>query len=67
MTSIDKINALVDKYSLSETVKEAIIAISKEAYITGSNDASKALKQHHEGVNRIVKSELEKLINEWLK
>ncbi len=65
-TSIDKINALVDKYSLSETVKEEIRKISSDAYIQGSNDASKALKQHHEGVNRIVKSELQKLVEKWL-
>jgi len=65
-SSIDKINAITEKYGLSNTVKEAIIEISKDAYIQGSNNASKALKQHQEGVNRIVKSELNKLINEWL-
>ncbi len=44
MTSeIDKINALVDKYSLSETIKQAIIQISKDAYIKGSNDCFKNL------------------------
>ena len=66
MTSIDKINALVDKYSLSETVKEEIRKISSDAYIQGSNDASRAVKEHYEGVNRIVKYELEKVIKEWL-
>ena len=66
MTSIEKINILVDKFSLSETVKNAIIEISKEAYITGSNDASKAMIQHQEGVNVIVKSEVYKVFNEWL-
>ena len=65
-SSIDKINRLVDKYSLSDTVKEAIIEISKDAYITGSNNASKALKEHQQEVNRIVKLELEKIIKEWL-
>jgi len=65
-SSIDKINALTEKYGLSETVKLAIIEISKEAYITGSNDASKAFKEHSEGVNRIIKLELEKIIKEWL-
>ena len=66
MTSIDRINALVDKYSLSETVKEEIRKISSDAYIQGSNDASRAVKEHYEGVNRIVKYELEKVIKEWL-
>ena len=66
MTSIEKINALTEKYGLSETVKEAIIQISKDAYIKGSNDATQALKQHQEGVNRIVKSELNKLVEKWL-
>jgi hypothetical protein len=65
-TSIDKINALTEKYGLSNTVKEAIIEISKDAYITGSNNTSKALKEHQEGVNRIVKLQLEKVIKEWL-
>jgi len=64
--SIDKINALVDKYSLSETVKEEIRKISKDAYIQGSNDASREFKEHQSGVNRIVKYEIEKLIKEWL-
>ncbi len=66
MTSIDKINALTEKYGLSNTVKEAIIEISKDAYIKGSNDASEAVKEHYEGVNRIVKSELNKLVEKWL-
>jgi hypothetical protein len=66
MTNIDKINDLVDKYSLSDTVKQAIIEISKEAYIQGSNDASREFKEHQSGVNRIVKYEIEKLIKEWL-
>ena len=65
-SSIDKINALTEKYGLSETVKEAIIEISKDAYITGSNNASKALIEHQGGVKRIVKYELEKIIKEWL-
>jgi len=65
-SSIDKINALTEKYGLSETVKLAIIEISKEAYVTGSNDAGKAFKEHSEGVNRIIKLELEKIIKEWL-
>ena len=64
--SIEKINALVDKYSLSETVKQEIRKISSDAYIQGSNDTSKALKEHHEGVNRIIKSELNKLVEKWL-
>ena len=66
MTSIEKINILVDKFSLSETVKNAIINISKEAYITGSNDASYAMMQHQEGVNGIVKSKVNKILDEWL-
>jgi hypothetical protein len=45
-TSKEKINALTEKYGLSNTVKEAIIEISKEAYITGSNDCFKQLKEH---------------------
>ncbi len=65
-SSIEKINALTEKYGLSETVKEAIIEISKEAYIKGSHDASRAFKEHQDGVNRIVKLELEKVIKECL-
>jgi hypothetical protein len=65
-SSIDKINALTEKYGLSNTVKEAIIEISKDAYIQGSNDASREFKEHQSGVNRIVKYEIEKLIKEWL-
>jgi hypothetical protein len=42
MTSIDKINALVDKYSLSETVKQEIIKILEkacdDAYEKGRDD-----------------------------
>ena len=44
-SSIDKINALTEKYGLSETVKLAIIEISKEAYCSGV----------HSVVNQIVK------------
>ncbi len=44
-SSIEKINALVDKYNLSNTVKEAIIEISKDAYVNGV----------HSVVNQIVK------------
>jgi hypothetical protein len=64
--SLDKINALAYKFHLSETVKEAIIEISKEAYIQGSNSASKVLKAHQDTVKQTVKSELNKILEKWL-
>lgn len=44
-SSIEKIEALAEKYNLSYTVKEAIIQISKDAYIQGHNDCYKQLKE----------------------
>ncbi len=45
-SSIDKINALTEKYGLSETVKEAIRKISSDAYIQGHNDCFNQLKEY---------------------
>ncbi len=52
MTSIDKINALVDKYSLSETVKQAIIQISKDAYVTGHTDCFNQINEVNNRLNK---------------
>lgn len=48
-SSIEKIEALAEKYNLSHTVKQAIIQISKDAYIQGHNDCHKQLKGYKDG------------------
>lgn len=65
-SSIDKINALVDKYSLSETVKQECIKISKESYTLGSNNAFNALRTQNNQNNKIFKEQLQKLVEKWL-
>lgn len=44
-SSIEKIEALAEKYNLSHTIKEAIRKISSESYIQGHNDCYKQLKE----------------------
>ena len=51
-TSIEKINELVEKYNISETIKQAIIQISKDAYITGHTDCFNQIKDVNNLINK---------------